>query len=295
MFVFLTAKVKSVLLQKEGLTNNGLDSVLVAGMTETSRSQRASKDFFAGISTEVLKSSAKHFPHVRTMDNLDMKVADQSHHMTQEFVEVEQKSTKHLATNKKSFAESTKLFSTHTIFLKDQMENLQHFKKVVAITVGRVLAKRVEGASFLGQLLDNHYDHPNQDLKPKPAVIFIQKPLYLHEIKNDEMIEILKEIQLDFLMLTAELVPDKKAFMEDIELIQNQECSTAERESAGKRIDLAVLEAGEYIGHGDYLTFQKFYDAKRLMQPGVTAFERVEFLKYFKVALFHMKMNKVRN
>ena len=77
-------------------------------------------------------------------------------------------------------------------------------------------------------------------------------------------------------------------------MIQNQECSTAEREAAGERIHLAVLEAGEFIGHGDYLTFQKFYDAKRLMQPGVTAFERLEFLKYFKLALFHMKMNKVR-
>ena len=169
---------------------------------------------------------------------------------------------------------------------------MNHFKKVVAITIGRILAKRIPGANFLLNLLDNHYDHPNQEVNPKPAVLFIQKPLYLHEIKTDEMIEICKEIQLDFLKLTAELVPNKIGFLEDLELIQKEDCDTLTREAAEKRIDAAVIEAGEYIGNGDYLTFQKFYDAKRSLQSGVTAIERMEFVKYFKVALFHMKMNK---
>ena len=47
------------------------------------------------------------------------------------------------------------------------------------------------------------------------------------------------------------------------------------------------------LGYGDLLTFQKFYDAKRLMQSGVTALERLEYIRYFKVALFHGKMNKI--
>ena len=55
------AKLKSTLLQREGLTNEGLDSFLVAGLTESSRSQRNVKDFFAGISNEVLKSAANKF------------------------------------------------------------------------------------------------------------------------------------------------------------------------------------------------------------------------------------------
>ena len=277
------------------MTNEGLDSFLVTGMTETSRSQRNIKDFFAGISSEVLKSTAKHFPHIRTMDNLDIKIAELTHHMTQEFIEIEQTSTKHLNKEKKSFDQMTNLFNSDTILLTNQSNecNLNHFKKVVAITIGRILSKMVPGASFLQPLLENHYDHPNQDLNPKPAVLFIQKPLYLHEIKNDEMMEICKEIQLDFLKLTAELVPNKNDFLEDLNLIQREDCDISDREAAEKRIHSEILEAGEYIGHGDYLTFQKFYDAKRLLQPGVTALERLEFIKYFKVALFHMKMNKV--
>ena len=134
---------------------------------------------------------------------------------------------------------------------------------MAAITIGRMLAKRTPGASFLLYLLDNHYEHPNQDPDRKPAVLFIQKPLYLHEIKTDEMIEILREIQMDFLKLTAERVPDKARFLEDLDLVQDEDCETATRVAAEKRIDAEVIEAGEYIGNGDYLTFQKSYDAQK--------------------------------
>jgi hypothetical protein len=41
------------------------------------------------------------------------------------------------------------------------------------------------------------------------------------------------------------------------------------------------------------LTFEQFYNAKRLRQSCVTALERLEYLRYFRVALFHQKMNKV--
>ena len=286
-------KVKSVLMTKEGMTNDGIDSVRASGISESSRSQRNMTEFLAGIASEVLKSSARNYPHIRTMDNLDLKIADLTHHMTQEFIEIEQTCTKHLEKEKKSFDETAELFNKATFLLSEEEKTtLEHFKKVVAITVGRVLAKRVPGASFLTILLDNHYDHPNQNLNPKPAVLFIQKPLYLHEIKTDEMIEIVREIQLDFLNLTAELVPNKLEFLEDLKLIQSEDCEAFAREAAEKRIHAEVLEAGEYIGNGDYLTFQKFYDAKRSLQSAVTALERMEFINYFKVALFHMKMNK---
>ena len=98
-------------------------------------------------------------------------------------------------------------------------------------------------------MLDNHYDHPNQNLKPKPAVLFIQKPLYLHEIVNPEMIQILDSVQLDFLKLTAELVVDKNGFLSDLELIQNKDCDAISRNAAASRLHIAVLESGEYIGH----------------------------------------------
>ena len=86
---------------------------------------------------------------------------------------------------------------------------------------------------------------------------------------------------------------DKQSFLSDITLLQNKDSDSKSRDEAAKRIHAAILDSGEYIGHGDYLTFEKFYSAKGLSQTCVTALERFEFIKYFKVALFHMKMNKV--
>ena len=244
------AKLKSVLMQKEGLTNQGLDSLLVTGFAESSRSQRNIKDFFAGISNEVLKSAAKSFPHVRAMDNLDIKYGGLSHHFTQEFIEIEQKCTKHIDTKCKTFDEMCDLFKASTI-LPSSEENktpMEHLKMVVATTIGIILADRLSEAKFLKHLLQNHYDHPHQTMNPKPAILFIQKPLYLHEIVNDEMMQIEEEVQLDFLKLTAELVADKERYLSDVEKIQNQDCDISEREAAEKRVHSDVLEAGEYIG-----------------------------------------------
>ena len=287
--------MKSVLLQKEGLTNEGLDALIVAGISESSRSQRNIKHFFAGISSQVLKSAAKVYPHVRTMDNLDIQIGGLTHHLTQEYVEIEQLDTRHLDTEGKDFYEKKAAFKSDTVLLtsKENETLLEHLKNVVSITIGRMLCDRVPEANFLKSFFPNHYPHPNQNHNPKPAIIFIQKPLYLHEIVNEEMIQILESVQLDFLMLTAELVTDKAGFLSDVELLQNKDSDSYSRDAATKRIHAAILESGEYIGHGDYLTFEKFYSAKGLSQTCVTALERFEFIKYFKLALFHMKMNKV--
>ena len=56
-------------------------------------------------------------------------------------------------------------------------------------------------------------------------------------------------------------------------------------EDAEKRVHSVVLDAGEYVGHGDLLTFQQFYVAKRLCQGSVTAIERLEFVRYFREAI----------
>ena len=52
------------------------------------------------------------------------------------------------------------------------------------------------------------------------------------------------------------------------------------REAAEKHLHEEVVKCGEYIRHGDYLTWQKFYDAKRLRQGSITARERGEYVKY---------------
>ena len=245
------AKVKSILMQKEGLTNEGLDATKVSGFTESSRSQRNIRDFFAGINSEVLKSAAGKYPHVRTMDNLDIRIGGLTHHFTQEFIELEQSCTKQFDTSSKPFEEMLELFKASTILMNSE-ENKhirEHFDKVAAITVGRMLAERLKKASFLKPLFENHYEHPNKSLNPNPAVLFIQKPLYLHEIVNDEMMQIEEEVQLDFLKLTAELVSDKPAFLADVDQIQNSDSNKSDREAAEARIHSAILEAGEYIGN----------------------------------------------
>ena len=181
-------KLKSLLLQKDGVTNEGLDCFLPLGMVESSRSLRNQKDFFAGIASQVVKTSAKNFPYQSTIDNLDLKIDQTLHHLTMEFIEVEQFCTKHLDRDKKAFGDTIKLFDKDTLLLTSDTnkELLKHFNKVVAISVGRALAERVPGAKFLKRLFKNHHDHPTSDLERKPATLFVKKPQYLHEMKNIE-------------------------------------------------------------------------------------------------------------
>ena len=56
----------------------------------------------------------------------------------------------------------------------------------------------------------------------------------------------------------------------------------------------ACKDYGEYLGHGDLLTCDRFYVAKRLRRSAVTAYERLEYVKFFRPELFHLKMNKVQ-
>ena len=95
-------KLKSLLVQKEGITNEGLDTLAVLGVTESSRSVRNQKDFLAGISSELVRSTARDYPHQSTIDNIDLKIDDVSHHMTLEYIELEKICTKNLRTVDKS-------------------------------------------------------------------------------------------------------------------------------------------------------------------------------------------------
>jgi hypothetical protein len=46
-------------------------------------------------------------------------------------------------------------------------------------------------------------------------------------------------------------------------------------------------------GHGDLVSCDRFFIAKRLRRSAVTTFERLEYVKYFRPELFHIKLNKV--
>ena len=287
-------KLKTLLVDKEGTTLEGVDALAALGVTETSRSLRNLKNFLSGISPELIKSSAQNFPHQSTIDNLDLKINDVLHQMTLEYIELEQHCTSDLDTTEKSVEEALEFFDKDTILLSsDKNKHLKdQLEKVVATSVGREIVSRVPGAQFLNKLLKNHHDHPTSKLDRKPAVLFVKKPQYLSEMKNTDMIKICQKLQLDFLELTAENVVDKGAFLDDLKLANTVDCDIPEREAAEKRIHDSVKEAGVYIGHGDQLTFQRFYEAKRLCRTSVTAIERLEYLAHFRLALFHTKMSK---
>jgi hypothetical protein len=186
------------------------------------------------------------------------------------------------------------LFKLETLDLtaKSNENLLNHHKKVTAIVVGRKLAETCPVAVKLKRFFTNHYSHPTSDNEVTPAILFSKPPQYYNEIVNTEMCAMLDQVQLDFLDLQAELIPNKEAYLEDLKLIQNFDCETSEREDAEKRVAQACLEAGEYIGHGDLLTFERFFLAKRSRKGSATALERLEYIRYFRVELFHLKMNK---
>ena len=179
-------------------------------------------------------------------------------------------------------------FNLDTVLLSSptNLDLKTHFNKAVAISIGRILAARVPGGEFLNKFLENHYEHPDSNNPLKPAITFVKKPQYLHEIKNNEMIQICKSLQLDFLLLTAEHVPNKEGFLSDIKVAKDIDSDVIEREAAEKRLHDEVKAAGVFISHGDQLTFQKFYDAKRLCRSGVTALERLEYVEFFRLGNF---------
>ena len=214
-----------------------------------------------------------------------MKINDVPHQLTLEYIQLEQHCTKNLNTADKPLDEILSFFHEDRLLLSSpaNQDLLTHLKKVVAVTVGRILGERVSGAQFLKKFLPNHYDHPNSLQEAKPAVTFVKKPQYLHEMKNSDMIKICKTLQSDFLYLTAEHVSNKEAFLCDLKLAHDIDSDIIEREAAEKRLHDEVKAAGVYIGHGDQLTFQKFSDAKRLCRSGVTALERMEYVEYFRL------------
>ena len=87
-------KVKSLVLQSQGLTVNGLDKLALLGISETSRSTLNSTDLLAEVSDSILKESCKTMSSQSTVDNLDF----QTHHMCLEYKQMERQDTSHLST-----------------------------------------------------------------------------------------------------------------------------------------------------------------------------------------------------
>ena len=287
-------KVKSLALRTGGLSNEGLDFAAMTGMVQTSRSARDQRDFLASISWSLISNQARQYPHQATLDNLDFKRNDLMHHMTLCFIEVEQECTKDLDTESLHYEDMMNNFSLDLILIKSKQNKseYEHLLKVVTITLGRIFAASVPGYGWMKKFLPNHYTLPESVKEVKPSICLTKKPLYLQETSNNDIVKIVQQEQLDFLLLVAEQMEDKIGYLKDLDVIRDKDCPRERREGAEDRIHAAVKFAGEFIGHGDQLTRDRFYIAKRLRRSAVTAFERLDFVTYFCTELFHLKMNK---
>lgn len=290
-------KVKTLEMKEGGVSHEALDELSKTGIATSSRSFNRQKDYFAAISDDFVEQAASSSPHQLTTDNLDIVINGVANHLMLAYLEFEQINTKHMIKEGLTFDRMVEAFSLDNILLTSpgNEQRLEHLKTVVAITLGRLFSDNIPGVSWMKSVLPNHYSHPNSNSTKKPAILYTKKPLYLSEQVNSEMIELCEREQVSFLQLVgASLPPEERLqYSEDLCIIQAEECDVDVREAAEARVHEAVLVAGEWIGHGDLLTMERFYVAKRLRQGSVTAFERLEFLRFFRLELFHLKMNKV--
>ena len=71
------------------------------------------------------------------------------------------------------------------------------------------------------KILPNHYNSLEKPVKQ--SVLLTKKPQYLQETRNNDIVKIVQQEQLDFLLLTGEQVDDKDAFMKYIDTIRDEE------------------------------------------------------------------------
>lgn len=140
------AKTKSLLLQVQGLTVEGLDMLSRIGISETGRSALNQTDILAEVTESILKSCCKTMPTQATIDNLDFM--DQ--HMTIQYIEVEKRDTKHLNSHSMCSSEVPSLFDLKQVLMEEDKNAVEfnHIKKVIGNTVGRLLGEKNEQVTY---------------------------------------------------------------------------------------------------------------------------------------------------
>ena len=284
-------KLRSLTMQVDGMTNQGLDILSDVGLCQCARSLSNHRDLFAAVGWDVMNSTAANFPYQSTLDNCDL----QSEHLTVEVVEKETVDTSNLSTAKITKNEALDLFTPKLVLLNTEENNAEkeHFENLVAVAVGRILASRRQEAKKLAKFLPAHHTHQNSDRKLTPALTFILKPYPYQETKNPDTIKLLIRIQRQFLQAVARSKGDDPEFIHLLKVLEDADADNEEREKAEDIVKKEVDEYGEWIGHGDLLTVKMIQEARMLMVGSATAFGRLEFLGPFRLQLLHMKMKKI--
>ena len=284
-------KLRSILLQVDGLSNSGLDIMSDCGLGQCSRSLSNHRDLFAEVGRAVMDNTAASFPYQSILDNCDL----QQQHLTVEVVEKETIDTSHLSTVKKSKEEALALFSKEQVLLgaEQNKDEKDHLLYVVGVEVGKILAANRPAAEKLKKYLPSHHLHKNSAVKPTPAITFILKPYPYQETKNPDMIKLMIRIQRQFLLAVSKTVDNEQEFLLKLKLLEDADAPIEVREDTEREVKEIVLKFGVWIGAGDLLTVKMVQEAVMLMSGSATAFGRLEFLGPFRLQLLHMKMKKI--
>ena len=297
------AKLKSVVLQTEGLSTAGLDRLAKLKGTECSTTLSRGRHLLVELGEASFRANVKKGrSYTITCDNLNLK----QQNMTQSVIHMDAQDTSQLNNIPLDPKHIPNLFETDNFLLSSpqHQDMMRHFSYVVAIRVGNVLGKTVQDASKLVKYLPSSHCHGGSKEEKKPSEIFIPPPDYLNETDNSEFFEFCLKKQSEFLDAVGESVDNKSQFVDDLALIKctkmiesgvlESELEVEAREDAEGRVHRQVEKFGRWIGFGDALTFKQFHlGAKALAKGNCTAYERLEFLAHFRLALFHAKMNKI--
>ena len=284
-------KIRSLAMQMDGMTNLGLNLLSDCGLSQCARSLSNHRDLFADIGNAVMDNTAASFPYQSILDNCDF----QNQHLTLEVIEKESVDTSKLSTVGKSKDEALALFCKEEVLLGSERnkEELEHFRYVVAVAAGKILASIRPDAKILGKYLPRHHKHENSNKKLSPAITFILKPYPYQETSNPDMIKLLVRIQRQFLNAVAKTQQHDPSFAKMLTLLEEPEADLEEREKAEEHVKSVVQRYGEWIGGGDLLTVKMVQEARMLMAGSATAFGRLEFLGPFRLQLLHMKMKMI--
>ena len=163
-------KLRSINLQLDNLTNEGLDLLSCQELSHTARALSNLKDKFSAVGPMVAKALASTKPSQSCLDNCDFS----DEHLTVEFVMYESQDTKHLPTEGMEKAKTLELFTLDTILLSkavNQNEKDHLIRDVLSVGVGQLIAKERPEAKKLSKFLPKRIRHKNSDVKPTPAQV----------------------------------------------------------------------------------------------------------------------------
>ena len=198
------AKLKSVVLQKEGLSSAGLDRLAKLKGAECSTTQSKGRHMLVELGEASFRSRVKQGKSFTiTIDNLNLK----SQNMTQSVLIMEPDDTHQLSNEPMDPSTLSKLFETSNFLLSapQNKDMLLHFKNVVSIKVGNILAASVKEASKLKRFLPSRCSDESR-ANMVPSEVFIPPPDYLNETDNAEFFQFCFKKQSEFLSALSESV-----------------------------------------------------------------------------------------